>query len=344
MGKSHHGNRDKKRKKETQSVSSSDMSDDSVMAVSSVLGEANGVLYGSPTTETTPGIKSNSIENLSSTPITSQLQEKRNTPENSVDSQPNSTYPPWAKDLVTAFGRLELKVNGMCKNLEKLESVERKVENFSVAMSSFETELGNIKSGLNSRLQQTKDMINTVSERTDGLEFQCGELDDRLSQLASENQSLKMEITDLKARSMRDNLVFSNIPERPEETPNITENILRDFLEKELKMERAEVNNISFERVHRMAGRNNPRAIVAKFSSFKQRQDVKFKSRILRGTNYYINEQFPPEVNEQRRRLNNIAKEKRRQGHQTRLTYNKLYVDGVLYNPPTSPRNQEQHR
>jgi hypothetical protein len=54
-------------------------------------------------------------------------------------------------------------------------------------------------------------------------------------------------------------------------------------------MERTEVNNISFERVHRMAGRNNPRAIVAKFSSFKQRQDVKFKSRVLRGTNYYIN-------------------------------------------------------
>jgi regulator of replication initiation timing len=103
-------------------------------------------------------------------------------------------------------------------------------------------------------------MINTVSERTDGLEFQCGELDDRLTQLASENQSLKMEITDLKARSMRDNLVFSNIPERPDETPNVTEDILRDFLERELKMARTEVNNISFERVHRMAGRNNPRA------------------------------------------------------------------------------------
>jgi hypothetical protein len=331
-------------KKENQSVSSSDMSDDSAMAVSSVLGEANGVLYGSPTAQTTPGIKTDFNEKLSSTPIASQLQEKSDTLANSVDSKPNSTYPPWAKDLVTAFGRLELKVNGMCKNLEKLENVEKKVENFSVVMSSLETELGNIKSGLNTSLQQTKDMVKTVSERTDGLEFQCGELDDRLKQLAYENQSLKMGITDLKARSMRDNLVFSNIPERPNEAPNVTEDILRDFLERELKMARTDVNNISFERVHRMAGRNNPRAIVAKFSSFKQRQDVKFKSRVRRGTNYFINEQFPPEVNEQRRRLNNIAKEKRRQGHQTRLTYNKLYIDGVLYKPPTFHRNQEQDR
>jgi regulator of replication initiation timing len=93
--------------------------------------------------------------------------------------------------------------------------------------------VGNIKTGLNSGLQQTKNMINTVSERTDGLEFQCGELYDRLTQLASENQSLKMEITDLKVRSMKDNLVFSNIPERPAETPNVTEDILRDFLERE---------------------------------------------------------------------------------------------------------------
>jgi hypothetical protein len=92
----------KKRKKETQSVSSSDMSDDSAMAVSSVLGEANGVLYGSPTAETTSGIKTDFNENLSSTPIASQLQETSGT---LVDSQPKSTYPPWAKDLVTAFGR-----------------------------------------------------------------------------------------------------------------------------------------------------------------------------------------------------------------------------------------------
>jgi hypothetical protein len=117
MEKSHHGK---------VSVSSSDMSDDSAMAVSSVLGEANGVLYGSPTAETTSGINTDFHENLSSTPIASQLQEKSDTLANSVDSQPNSTYPPWAKDLVTAFGRLELKVNGMCKNLEKLESVEKK--------------------------------------------------------------------------------------------------------------------------------------------------------------------------------------------------------------------------
>jgi hypothetical protein len=117
--------------------------------------------------------------------------------------------------------------------------------------------------------------------------------------------------------------------------------ILREFLEKELKMDTSEVRNIKFDRVHKMAGRNQPRAIVAKFNNFKQRQDVKFKSRQLKGTKYYINEQFPPEINEQRRLLINIAKEKQRQGHTIRLVY-KLYVDGNPYKPPTYPQAHGQ--
>jgi hypothetical protein len=91
-----------------------------------------------------------------------------------------------------------------------------------------------------------------------------------------------------------------------------------------------------------MADRNQPRAIVAKFNNFKQRQDVKFKSRQLKGTKYYINEQFPSEINEQRRLLINFAKKKQRQGHTTPLVYNKLYVDGTLYKPPTYPQVHEQ--
>lgn len=36
---------------------------------------------------------------------------------------------------------------------------------------------------------------------------------------------------DVKERSVRGNLMFSNIPERVNETPNVTEDILREFLE-----------------------------------------------------------------------------------------------------------------
>jgi hypothetical protein len=322
MGKS----QEKKRKKENQSVSHSESSD--TMAVSSILGEANEVLYDNPAVVT-------------STPLVTHNHQQSVSPQNLQNSD---TYPPWARDLVSAFGRLECKVNGMHKKLEKLESVESKVVNISATISNFESELTTIKSSLESSLQQTKEMINTVSERTDGLEYQYSDMEERITQLESENKTLKWEIVDVKARSMRDNLIFSNIPEVSNETPITTEAILREFMVKELRMDTAEVGNIKFDRVHRMAGRNQPRAIVAKFNNFKQRQDVKFKSKQLKGTNFYINEQFPPEINEQRRLLINIAKEKQRQGHKTRLVYNKLYVDGTPYNPPTYPRDHGQRK
>ena len=72
---------------------------------------------------------------------------------------------------------------------------------------------------------------------------------------------------------------------------------------------------------------------------FKQHQNVKGKSRALKGTNYYINEQFPPEINSERNELVKVMKEKRQQGHKTRLVYNKLYVDDILYKPPTKQTN-----
>ena len=75
--------------------------------------------------------------------------------------------------------------------------------------------------------------------------------------------------------------------------------------------------------------------IVAKFSDYKQRQDVKSRSRTPKVTTCFINEQFPPEIFEQRKELIKVMKEKKNSGHRTRLVYNKLYIDGVVYKSPT---------
>ena len=51
----------------------------------------------------------------------------------------------------------------------------------------------------------------------------------------------------MKSRSMRDNLIFSNIQEKENETPDVTEHILHEFLELNLKMEKQDVTNITFD-------------------------------------------------------------------------------------------------
>ena len=69
-------------------------------------------------------------------------------------------------------------------------------------------------------------MITVLSDRADSVEFQFGCLTDRIGAIEAENKSLKGDIIVLKSRSMRDNLIFSNIPEKENETPYVTEHVL----------------------------------------------------------------------------------------------------------------------
>ena len=88
-----------------------------------------------------------------------------------------------------------------------------------------------------------------------------------------ESDKLPSSVTDLKARSMRDNLVFARIHEDNRED---TEAVLQEFLQ--LKYKQLDYE-IPFELVHKM-GRWNafnklPRNIVAKFTFFKDRKYIR---------------------------------------------------------------------
>ncbi len=96
-----------------------------------------------------------------------------------------------------------------------------------------------------------------------------------MTHLSEENKKIKETVIDLQARSMRDNLVFSGIPESAEEDPEAT---VKNFIKTYLKLPEDTVENICFERVHRMGakkpGAPRPRPIVAKFGYFKQKEQV----------------------------------------------------------------------
>lgn len=100
---------------------------------------------------------------------------------------------------------------------------------------------------------------------------------------------------------MRDNLIFSGIPETPNED---CETVLHHFLENKLKIDEF----ISFERVHCMGKpdefKTKPRNIIAKFSFFKDREFVRRRApQKLKSTKIWVNEQFPPEIEERRKKL-----------------------------------------
>jgi hypothetical protein len=80
--------------------------------------------------------------------------------------------------------------------------------------------------------------------------------------------------------------------------------------------------------------RSKPRNIVAKFSFFKDCEYVRGRALLkLKGTNIWVNERFPPEVEDKRRKLYPMMRAARKQNKRVKLVVDKLYIDGDLQEP-----------
>lgn len=116
---------------------------------------------------------------------------------------------------------------------------------------------------------------------------------EKIDKLEHDNATLRNKIVDLQARSMRDNLLFFNMPEHDKE--NTTE-LIHELLEKKLEIHDAR-NRVKIDRSHRIGrkreGHWKPRPIVVKFNYHQDREHVRLNAKKLKGTNIGISEQFP---------------------------------------------------
>ncbi|KAK3085537.1 hypothetical protein FSP39_004866 [Pinctada imbricata] len=158
--------------------------------------------------------------------------------------------------------------------------------------------------------------------------------------LVEKNDELSEQITDLRVRSMKYNLIFSGIQEGEREN---SEQVLQDFLANELDIQQY----IDFANVHRFGRqhRGKPRPLIAKFLYQRDLDMVLRNARKLRGKSYYINRQFPDEIEQARRSLYPIMKEFRSKGDHVKLVRDTLYVNGEPYEPEvtqSSPSTSER--
>ena len=122
------------------------------------------------------------------------------------------------------------------------------------------------------------------------------------AQLKAEIHELQRKFTNLDGQSRRENLLFDGITESDKETWSDSENKIRDILS---KMEVPNHRDVKLERVHRKGEKNNdrPRTIIAKFSYYKDRENVWQKRFNLKSSNIWISEDFSAEVNKARQQL-----------------------------------------
>lgn len=202
-------------------------------------------------------------------------------------------------DIMSCLQRIDLKLSEVDKRLKTLELVEKKVDSFEQEMKKLWLYVQDNNKALDTKILR----IETVA---DDAGFAAGHVQDKVTRLEKQNSALKDELTYIQSQSMRNNLIFSNIPEDANEKPEVTESKLRAFLVEKLRMAQDAVEQIQFDRVHRFGNRTNSmiyRRIVAKFSFYKQREDVRKLRKNLEHTEFYISEQFPKEVSDRRKAL-----------------------------------------
>ena len=244
---------------------------------------------------------------------------------NSKSSNSNMTSEPNTEDVMTYLKRIDSKVSQVDQILNKLDSLENKV-------GTIETEMNKLRVYVYDSIKSAEARIAQASDRVDEIEFACGETRDEITQMQRQNAEMQENLLYLQSQSMRNNLVFGNIEEMPNETNAQSEEKLRSFMKEKLKIANDIVDSIQFERVHRMgwsSERNRCRKIVAKFTLFKDREMVRKHGGNLKGTNYFLHEQFPKEVNDKRRSLLPQLKAAKSAGKKAWIAYDTLYVDGV---------------
>ena len=232
------------------------------------------------------------------------------------------------QSLVVRMDNMESKLSGLItrsneETMRKLDEVKDQQHQLQVTVK-----------------EQNK-QIQELREENRMLNVHAAILEGRLTRAEKVIDDIKEEVLQSTARSMKDNLVFYRIPEKPSE--NVTQ-VLLEFMEQELKISRTDIKDIQIKKAHRLGkvGQSN-RAIIAQLNSTGV-STVMSHTKNLKGRPYGVNVQMPKEQMERKKQLLPLAKEAKRANKKVTWSGDKLYIDSLEHKiRPDKVRNINQN-
>ena len=228
--------------------------------------------------------------------------------------------------------RLEHIMNEILSKLDLLELMAKKLDTFEVSISQMRPEIDDIKETQDKHIR----IIDKQETHHHNVEGRLRNLENSNRQLEGQNIEIREKLLALQTHSMKNNLIFDGIRNNqgPEEK---TEDVIRNFLSKELEI--TNVENIQFQNVHRLGERQDrrERGIIARFVNYGDHELVRKQAaeKLRSKPEFSVYQQFPREINDRRKLLVPKLKEFRRQKRKAKMVYDKLIVDGKVYDPPT---------
>lgn len=230
--------------------------------------------------------------------------------------------PKWASEM-------SLKIDQINKRLEKLDIIEASIIDIRKDMKNLGDRVKELEHSQQFFNKTWEDERKTNAGHKEAVNQELATIRESVKSVEGAKEKMENDIVDLQCRSMRDNLLFFNVKEggSTEDCAKIVTDICNKI----------EVTDVNIERAHRLGkpGGGRTRPIVAKFSNFPKREEIRKNSYKLGESNcpVSIGEQFPKVVQERRKSLLPALKKAKSDGKKARLVIDKLYIEGELYRP-----------
>ena len=208
-----------------------------------------------------------------------------------------------------------------------IERVENKIERLSNENTLLKQEVESLKASAdfqNKWFEEAKRDLEEMRAKDP--------IEEDIKLIEQKHQQLEEKISELEDRSRRNNLRFSGFTEKAEgaETWEESENLIREFIERNLEMES---KDITIERAHRTGSKINgkKRAIIVKFLNYKDKDAVlnQYRQKQLWKDNIDVNEDYSERTEDLRKQLFEQAKEIRQSGKSAKVVYKKFVVSRI---------------
>ena len=180
-------------------------------------------------------------------------------------------------NIADSIAAIKEKLDKALNCIQEMEGLKQKQSCFEERNKELETSLEFVHSS-----------ITKFDKKVDAQDKAIKQLQERVKSLTKQVSEEKQRSVKLESHSRRNNLNFYNIPEEKDESFQTSENVLRRFMELELKLSKKDSKEISFECVHRIGKSNSnnakPRPLIAKFTFHRDKEFVLSKAKNLHGT------------------------------------------------------------
>ena len=280
---------------------------------------------------------SSSGKEISTSPELKKLREV-GTSSDDNDTHMEETNEDVVMEALDKIGNISEQLNSILTRLNKLDIIENSVRNIESNLANLKARTAKLEEF---EIMAKKDIIDVTGkcssngEKLKGLQIQL----DNLNTQMEKEENLQEQIDELMSKNLylesysrRENIKFFSIPEKEGEN---TEEIIREFMERELGYHDA--RSVELQRVHCInRGRNipGPRPIITRFLRYKNVEEIFALGRRLERSGYQMFRDLPREIIKRRREQMPTLKKARRNGLKasfSRSQPDKLYINGKFW-------------